>query len=96
MREHRYYVYIVASTSRVIYIGVTSDLTRRVLQHRGGVFEGFSKSYRCNRLVWFEVYVTVHVAIAREKQLKRWGRSKKVFLIDRENPTWEDLGADWG
>ena len=94
MKEHRYYVYIVASKSRVIYIGVTGNLTRRVCQHRLGRFEGFSKTYRCNRLVWFEVYMDVQVAIAREKQMKRWNRSKKVFLIDRDNPTWEDLGGE--
>ena len=89
--EHLYYVYVVASRSRTIYVGVTADLDRRVWEHREGVYDGFSKRYRCDRLVWFERYGRVQTAIAREKQLKRWRREKKLFLIERENPTWADL-----
>ena len=91
--ERLYYVYVVASRSRTIYVGVTNDLDRRIAQHREGVYDGFSKRYRCDRLVWFERYVYVQAAIAREKQLKRWRREKKLFLIERENPTWADLYA---
>ena len=91
-----YYVYMVADRSRVLYVGVTSDLFHRVLQHRNGTFEGFTTRYHCNRLVWFERYTGPFEAIAREKQLKRWRREKKIYLIELENPTWEDLSADWG
>ena len=94
MRQ-RYYVYILASKSRVLYIGVTNDLTARIHQHRGGAFGGFTEQYNVNRLVYFETYAWVQEAIAREKQLKRWRREKKVWLVERENPTWEDLSEEW-
>ncbi len=94
--EKLYYVYMVADRSRVLYVGFTSALYQRVLQHRCGRFEGFTYRYRCDPLVWFERYGGSSDAIAREKQIKRWRREKKVFLIERENPTWEDLSADWG
>ena len=95
MRDHNYYVYIVASRSHVLYIGMTNNLRRRVWEHRTGVCPGFTQKYRCHRLVWFESYVTVTLAIAREKQLKNWSRSKKITLIERENPTWCDLSEGW-
>jgi putative endonuclease len=91
-----YYAYIVASRSRTLYVGITSDLMKRVWQHREGVFEGYSKLYQCNRLVWFEEFGAVLDAIAREKQVKGWRRSKKVVLIERENVTWADLSEGWG
>jgi len=94
--EHRYYVYILASKSRVLYIGVTNDLRARILQHRSGEIGGFTSDYKVHRLVYYELHAWVQNAIAREKQLKRWRREKKVWLIERENPTWEDLAADWG
>ena len=74
----------------------TSDIEARVWQHKNGVFEGFSKKYHCNRLVWFERHNDVSVAIAREKQLKGWSRKKKIWLIERENPAWVDLSEVWG
>ena len=95
MREHNYYVYIVASRSRVLYIGITNNLVRRVSEHRMGEHPGFTSKYRCHRLVWFESYVTVTLAIDREKQLKSWSRIKKVMLIEQENPTWADLSLEW-
>ncbi len=95
-REHNYRVYIMASKSRVIYIGMTNNLERRVYEHQHDLIEGFFGQYRCHRLVYYESYDRVQNAIAREKQLKRWNRAKKVFLIERVNPTWEDLSADWG
>ena len=94
--EHSYYVYILASKSRVLYIGVTNDLTARILQHRSGELGGFTSEYKVHRLVYYEQHAWIQNAIAREKQLKRWRREKKVWLIERENPTWEDLAADWG
>jgi putative endonuclease len=95
MREYIYFVYIVASNSRTLYIGVTSDLSARMFQHKEGVFEGFTKTYKCHRLVYFERWDDISEAINREKQLKRWRRGKKIFLIEQDNPTWEDLSADW-
>lgn len=91
-----YYAYIVASRSKTLYIGITSDLEARIWQHKSGAFEGYSKKYRCNRLVWFEPHGDVYAAIAREKQLKGWSRAKKIALIERESPGWADLSEDWG
>ena len=93
--EKLFYVYFVANRSRVLYVGFTSDLKARVKQHREGRFEGFTSVYGCHRLVWFERYTTALAAIAREKQIKRWRREKKVLLIERENPTWEYLSVAW-
>ncbi len=93
--EKMFYVYLVADRSRMLYVGFTSDLRGRVIQHREGWFEGFTKSYACHRLVWFERFSTASAGIAREKQIKRWRREKKVALIERENPTWEDLSLAW-
>jgi putative endonuclease len=91
-----YYVYIMASKSRVLYIGITNSLDRRVLEHKNDVLEGFSQKYRCHRLVYYESYDDVRRAIDREKQLKRWNRAKKVWMIERLNPTWEDLAEGLG
>jgi putative endonuclease len=96
MREHTYSVFFRASKSRVLYIGITNNLERRVWEHRHHVFDGFSKHYLCPRLVYFESYARVQNAIAREKQLQRWNRAKKIWLIERVNPTWEDLSSEWG
>jgi len=96
MARHKYYVYMMTSKSRVLYIGVTNNLERRVYEHKQDLIKGFSSQYRCHRLVYFESYDRVQNAIAREKQLKRWNRVKKVFLIERLNPIWEDLSEEWG
>ena len=85
------YVYILSSHSRVLYIGVTSDLKVRLFQHRTGVFEGFTANYHVNQLVYFEVFPDLPSAIARERQLKGWSRKKKMALIERGNRSWEDL-----
>lgn len=89
------HVYILASRSRVLYIGVTSDLFRRMWEHRTGVVEGFTSKYRVSRLVHFEALPSPAEAIAREKQLKSWRREKKVKLIEAANPEWRDLSEDW-
>ncbi len=94
MERRTYFVYVVASKSRVLYIGMTNSIDRRVWEHKNGVIEGFSKQYRCHRLVYYESFDDVRKAIDREKQLKRWSRMKKVWLIERMNPAWEDLAAD--
>jgi len=96
MNDHCYSVYIIASKSRVIYIGMTNNLRRRVFEHKNGLVEGFTQSYRCHRLVYYESFDDVTKAIDREKQLKRWSRAKKVWLIDRRNPpgrTWQPSGS---
>jgi len=95
-RERRYYVYIMASKSRVLYIGVSGFLMARVLRHKSGVSEGFTRQYHVNRLVYYEVFQYLNNAIARETEIKKWRREKKVALVEANNPTWEDLAADWG
>ena len=95
-REFRFYVYIMASKSRRIYTGVTNDIGRRVAQHKAGKIEGFTQRYKINRLVYFELFQYVKSAIHREKEIKGWDRAKRVALIERENPTWDDLAHDWG
>jgi putative endonuclease len=96
MKEYEFYVYIMANRSRTLYIGFTSQLMIRVQQHKNGGFEGFSKTYHSTRLVYFERFVIAENGIAREKQLKRWSREKKLALILRENPAWADLSEPWG
>jgi putative endonuclease len=90
-----FYVYIVASKSRVIYVGVCRSIHKRVWQHKQGEMPGFTKQYKVNRLVYFERFVNVNSAIAREKEIKGWRREKKVKLIEAENPTWDDLAEEW-
>jgi len=86
------YVYIMSNKSRTLYVGQTTDLARRVQQHRDKTFEnGFTARYNFNRLVYFEVTDDVASAVARERQLKGWRRSRKVELIQRSNPNWLDL-----
>ena len=95
MSKGPYFTYIVASKSRTLYIGMTGDLLKRIFQHKQKTYEGFSATYNCNRLVWFEQFADVSDAIQREKQLKGWTRAKKIALIQTNNPTWEDLSKDW-
>jgi putative endonuclease len=94
MGERAYFVYILCSRSRVLYIGVTSDLFRRVLEHRKRLEDGFTRRYQVYRLVYCERYRAVGAAIAREKQLKGWNRAKKIALVERDNPVWADLVED--
>ena len=94
--EHRYSTYIVCSRSGTLYIGMTNNLYRRVLEHKGGEVEGFASKYHCDRLVYYEDFDDVLKAIGREKQLKGWRRSKKIALIESTNPRWEDLAEKWG
>ncbi|HEX5483171.1 MAG TPA: GIY-YIG nuclease family protein [Terriglobia bacterium] len=90
-----YYVYIMASKSRTLYTGVTSNLERRVLQHRRKLLPGFTARYNINRLVHYEIFGDIVAAIAREKQVKNWGRMKKIALIESVNRDWKDLSATW-
>ena len=91
------FVYILASQFRgTIYIGVTSDLMRRIWEHRAGIRSGFATRYAVHRLVRFEPFGDMESAIAREKQLKRWHRRWKINLIEEMNPHWEDLAVGLG
>ncbi len=90
---HDYYVYIMTNRSGTLYTGVTNDLERRVREHQLGVSR-FTHRYRMTKLVYMEVTSDVRAAIAREKQIKGWLRSKKVALITSENPAWKDLARD--
>ena len=85
-------VYILASQRNgTLYIGVTSDLIKRIWQHREGVVEGFTEQYEVKTLVWYEQHETMESAISREKQLKKWNRDWKLRLIEKQNPQWRDL-----
>jgi putative endonuclease len=85
------YVYILSSHTRRLYIGVTSNVEGRVWDHKQGKIEGFTKVYKINQLVYYEVYPDMQSAIAREKQLKGWSRARKIALILERNPAWEEL-----
>ncbi len=90
------YVYMLASRRYgTLYLGVTSDLAKRVWQHKNGAVEGFTKMYGVKTLVWFEVHANIYEAITREKQLKRWRRDWKIELIQSTNPLWRDLSEDF-
>ena len=89
-----YYVYIMSSPSRTLYVGMTNDLVKRVSQHRDKLVPGFSARYNCIELVYYEWDSQVLSSIAREKQIKAWRREKKVALIESQNPAWIDLWPD--
>lgn len=90
------YVYIMANAPHgTLYIGVTSDVMRRVAEHKLGIVKGFTKKYGLKTLVYLEVAPTMADAIAREKQLKRWHRDWKINLINEANPHWRDVSMDW-
>ncbi len=87
-----YYVYIMASARNgTLYIGVTSDLVKRVWEHKTNVVDGFSKKYGTHMLVWFDSTPDAEAAITREKQMKKWSRKWKLELIEKSNPEWKDL-----
>ena len=89
-----YHIYIMASASRVLYIGVTNDLAVRVYQHKHKRVPGFTARYRVTELVYFEAFGDIRAAIVREKQMKGWLRARKVSLIKSFNPRWEDLSRN--
>jgi putative endonuclease len=88
-----YAVYILTNATRMLYVGVTNDLDRRIWEHKNKVIRGFAARYRIDSLVYFESFANIKAAIAREKQLKGWLRAKKVALIHSANPSWTDLAA---
>jgi len=90
-----YYVYIMTNQSRTLYVGLTNNILRRVLEHKTGLIEGFTHRYNIDTLVYVESFGDVDSAIAREKQIKNWRREKKLRLINQENPDWRDLSDGW-
>jgi putative endonuclease len=91
-RVRQYYVYILASARNgTLYIGVTNDLARRTHEHRSGLIQGFTRRYGVHLLVWYEVHGDINEAILREKRMKTWNRSWKLWLIEDSNPGWVDL-----
>jgi putative endonuclease len=93
--DERYFVYILASRYRgTMYVGVTSDLSRRIGEHKGGYVPGFTKQYKTNTLVYCERYASIDDARAREHVLKRWRRAWKFALIEAMNPSWRDLSLE--
>ena len=91
----QYYVYILSSFTRTLYVGVTNDLPRRLYQHQQKQVPGFTAKYNVNRLIHYEVFINVRDAIAREKQIKSWSRRRKEQLIEATNPQWEDVSVRW-
>ena len=89
-----FFVYIMASKSGTLYTGVTSNIKKRVYEHKNNAADGFTKKYKVHNLVYIETLNDVYSAIAREKQIKKWRREKKVKLIDSFNPEWKDLSGD--
>jgi putative endonuclease len=96
MSHRNYYVYILASRSRLLYTGVTNDLERRLAQHRANTKRGFVARYNADRIVWFGETDDVSDALTMEKEIKSWCRDRKVELIEADNPRWNDLSSKWG
>lgn len=94
--ERSYCVYIMASESRRLYVGCTSDLPRRIVQHRTRYFGGHTARYAIDRLVWYECGGDARAMIQRERRLKGWLRRRKIALIEKRNPAWRDLGCELG
>ena len=92
----KYFIYIMSSASKVLYIGVTNNLRRRVQEHQEGLLGGFSQKYKTKKLIYFEEYKNVNEELAREKQIKKWRREKKIFLIETLNYNWNDFSKDFG
>ena len=91
----RYYVYILTSKENTaLYVGVTNDLRRRLIEHKNELADGFTKRYHLHKLMYYEEYSEINDAISREKQLKGWSRRKKNALIEKRNPDWDDWGRE--
>jgi len=89
-----YFVYILSSKNKVLYVGMTDRLSRRIFEHKQGLVEGFTKKYNVNKLVYYETQPDLERAIKREKQLKNWHRQWKINLIEEKNKEWKDLYPD--
>jgi len=93
---YQFWIYCMSNTyNNVLYIGVTNDLYRRVLEHKSKLIKGFTYRYNCDKLVYYEKFEDINEAIRRETQLKNWRREWKNKLIETINPNWEDLAKDW-
>jgi len=92
---NQYYVYIMTNKSKTLYTGVTNDLQRRVYEHKQKLVPDFTAKYNITKLVYFEPTSDVYSAITREKQIKGWLRSKKISMIESQNPKWQDLAENW-
>ena len=91
-----YFVYLLTNwNNKVLYVGVTNNLTRRLYEHRNNLADGFTKKYNVHKLVYFETTGEIRTALEREKQLKGWTRAKKNVLVETVNKDWHDLSADW-
>ena len=95
MKNKTFYIYIIASKSGTLYVGITNNLQRRVLEHKNHLVPGFTDKYSIDRLLYIETFANPASAINREKQIKAWRREKKVKLIDSQNPAWKDLSEGW-
>ncbi len=90
-----YYVYIMSSFSKRLYVGVTNNLHRRMYEHKNHLIKGFTKRYNLAQLVYYEATNDIHSAISREKQIKGWVRRRKIALVESANPEWDDLSETW-
>ena len=91
-KEKKYFVYILSNKRNgTLYIGVTNNLIRRIYEHKNNLIEGFTKNYNIHQLVYYEEYNNIDTAISREKQMKKWNRSWKMQIIEKNNSTWRDL-----
>jgi putative endonuclease len=94
--EHQYHVYLLTNwNNKVMYVGITSDLKRRLFEHRNKSVEGVTTKYNIHKLVYYEATSDVQSPIAREKEIKKWRREKKNRLVEKINPEWRDLSAGW-
>ena len=93
--KKQYYIYLLSNKSRTLYVGVTSNLEKRLYEHKNKLCPGFTSKYSIDRLVYFEVCGRAEAAIAREKQIKAWSREKKIALIEENNRVWSDLSECW-
>jgi putative endonuclease len=89
-----YFVYILSSLSGTLYVGLTDNLWKRVAEHKAGSFDGFTRKYKVNRLMYFETFGDPTVAADREQQIKKWRREKKIALFATSNPQWRDLAPE--
>ena len=90
--NHNYYVYIMTNrVNKVLYTGVTSDIRKRVYEHKSKMVKGFTEKYNCNKLVYCEHNTDIKQAIQREKQIKGWLRARKIELVEKENPEWNEI-----
>ena len=94
-RASSFWVYLLASRTATLYVGIANDRERRLREHREGAVPGFTNEYGVNQLAYWECFADPRDAIAREKQIRGWRRSRKVALVESVNPAWRDMSADW-